>query len=61
MDEFSVLQLIGLFMAFFLVLPGFVYHVRRTGMNGLLKNVALWLGIAVVIALLYQYFGASVS
>lgn len=60
MDQFSVLQLIALVACAALVLPGFLYYARKSGSTVLLRNIALWLGIAVVIALLYIFFGPTV-
>ena len=59
MDQFSILQLVALVMCAFLVLPGFLYYTRKSGSSVLLRNIALWLGIALIVALLYQFFGPS--
>ena len=59
MTQFQILQLVALLMVLGLVLPGFLYYAKRTGKGALLRNVAIWLGVALVIALLYRAFGGG--
>lgn len=59
MAEGQILQLVALLMVLGLVLPGFLYYTRRTGKATLLRNIAIWLAAAVVIALLYRMFAGS--
>lgn len=57
MTEGQILQLVASIMVLGLVVPGFLYYSKRTGKGTLLRNIALWLAVAVVIALLYRVFG----
>lgn len=57
MTEGQILQLVGLIMVLFLVLPGFLYYTRHQPMATILRNIAIWLGIALVAAFLYSLFG----
>ncbi|GEM_PF-1404885 len=57
MDQFSILQLVALVMCAVLIFPSFLYYARKSGSSVMLRNIALWLGIALIIALLYQFFG----
>ncbi len=59
MSEFEILRLVALLMAAGLVLPGFLYTMKRAKKGSMLRNVALWLLIAVIIALAYSYFGPA--
>ncbi len=57
MGEFQILQLIALLMVAGLVLPGFLYYAKRSGKGTLLRNIAVWLMIAFLIAVLFKFFG----
>ncbi|MEX1036706.1 MAG: hypothetical protein WDZ54_12190 [Sneathiella sp.] len=59
MAEGQILQLVALIMVLFLVLPGFLYYTRRSGKAALLRNIAIWLAVALVIAVLYKTFGGG--
>ncbi|MAZ04599.1 hypothetical protein [Sneathiella sp.] len=59
MAEGQILQLVALLMVLFLVLPGFLYYTRRAGKAALLRNIAIWLAVALVIAFLYKTFGGG--
>lgn len=59
MTEMQILQLVALLMMAILVVPGFIYFTRRAGMAASLRNLAIWLAIALVIALLYRTFGSG--
>ena len=59
MAEGQILQLVALLMVLFLVLPGFLYYTRRAGKATLLRNIAIWLAVALVIAFLYKTFGGG--
>jgi len=59
MAEGQILQLVTLFAVLALVLPGFLYYTRRSGKAALLRNIAIWLAVAVVIAFLYKTFGGG--
>ncbi|MAL79973.1 MAG: hypothetical protein CMN55_12810 [Sneathiella sp.] len=59
MAEGQILQLVALLMVLGLVLPGFLYYTRRAGKAALLRNIALWLAAALVIAILYRTFGGG--
>jgi len=53
----QIMQLVFLLAVLFVVFPGFLYYTRNTSMAGILRNIAIWLGIALIIAFLYQTFG----
>ncbi|MBO0334495.1 hypothetical protein J0X12_12780 [Sneathiella sp. CAU 1612] len=57
MSEGQILQLVAMVMVLALVLPGFLYYTRRTGKAVLLRNIAIWLAVALVVAFLYKTFG----
>ena len=59
MSEGQILQLVALLMVLGLVLPGFLYYTRRAGKAALLRNIAIWLALALVIAFLYKTFGGG--
>lgn len=59
MGEFQILQLVALLMAAGLVLPGFLYYAKRSGKGTLLRNIAIWLLVVFVIAVLYKFFGPN--
>ncbi|MZR30980.1 hypothetical protein [Sneathiella litorea] len=59
MVEGQILQLVALLAVLILVLPGFLYYTRRSGKAVLLRNIAIWLGVALVVAFLYKTFGGG--
>ena len=59
MSEGQILQLVAMLMVLGLVLPGFLYYTRRAGKAALLRNIAIWLALALVIAFLYKTFGGG--
>ncbi|MCF8467789.1 MAG: hypothetical protein K9G33_10345 [Sneathiella sp.] len=59
MTQFQILQLAALLMVLGLVLPGFLYYAKRAGKGALLRSIAIWLAVALVIALLYRTFGGG--
>ncbi len=59
MSEGQILQLVAMLAVLFLVLPGFLYYTRRAGKAALLRNIAIWLALALVIAFLYKTFGGG--
>ncbi|MEH6405100.1 MAG: hypothetical protein V7750_17115 [Sneathiella sp.] len=59
MNEFDALRLIALIMIAGLVFPGFLYAMKRLKASERSRNLALWLGIALIVAVLYQFFGGG--
>ena len=59
MTQGQILQLVALIMVLGLVLPGFLYYARGTSKAALLRNIALWLAVTLVIAFLYRTFGGN--
>jgi len=59
MSEFDTLRLVALLMVAGLVFPGFLYAMKKLNASDRLRNVALWLGIAIIVAALYQFFGLN--
>lgn len=57
MTEGQLLQLVALIMVLGLVFPGFLYYTRHTSMASVLRNIAIWLALALVAAFLFSIFG----
>ncbi|MCR9212639.1 MAG: hypothetical protein NXI13_02895 [Proteobacteria bacterium] len=57
MTEGQILQLVALLMVLVLVFPGFLYYTRNQPMASTLRNIAIWLGLALIAAFLYNLFG----
>jgi hypothetical protein len=57
MTSDQILQLVAMIMVLVLVLPGFIYYTRNSSKSAILRNIAIWLGLAVVVAILYRTFG----
>ena len=55
MQDFQWLHLVYLLGVMILVGPAFFYAIRNRSQA--LKNVAIWLAIAVAVAALYMVFG----
>lgn len=53
----QILQLVFLLMVLGLVFPGFIYYMRNSPKSAILRNIAIWLGLALIIAFLYKTFG----
>ncbi len=57
MGEFQILQLIALIMVAVLVFPSVRNVMKRSSGSAILRNIAIWLGLFAVVALLYQFYG----
>lgn len=56
MDNFEISRLVYLILALVLIFPTFLYMMRGQSSNTILKQVALWLIIAVGIGLIVKFF-----
>jgi len=54
--EKNLLHLVALVMALFLVLPGFLYYMRKPGKQTPFRNIALWTILGLITALLYSLY-----
>jgi len=57
--EENLLHLISLIMMLFLVLPGFLYYTRKSGVPAAFRNIALWIILGIIVVLLYPLYLAS--
>ena len=59
MTTSDFMHLIAMAMVLFLVLPGFLYYTRISGKQAALRNIALWVIIGLIAAIIYSQFGTS--
>ena len=59
MTTSDFMHLIAMAMVLFLVLPGFLYYTRISGKQAALRNIALWVIIGLIAAIIYSQFGQS--
>ena len=59
MSEDQLLKLVALIMVVFLVAPGFLFYTRRGGSKAALRNIAIWVIIALVAAIGFSIFDES--
>lgn len=52
----DIMHLIAMAMVLFLVLPGFLHYTRIGGKQAAFRNVALWVIIGLIAAIIYSQF-----
>lgn len=59
MSEGQILNLVALIMVLFLIAPGFLYYTRQGGSKAAFRNIAIWIIIGMLAAILYSAFGGN--
>lgn len=59
MSEDQLLKLVALIMALCLIAPGILYYTRRGGSKAAFRNIAVWIIIALLVAIGFSVFGQN--